>query len=192
MTTTEIYLFRHAQTLWNEQKRFQGQKNSDLSDLGILQARKMAEKIKLLKPDVFITSGLKRTKETLQYALEEMGEERNIYEFIEFNEAAFGNWEGMLLEDVLKEFNVEYDTHKERPHLFRLQGAETYFEIQNRSIKGIKKILGKFPGKKVAVVTHGMVILCLTGYLRNIPIKRIREKVSIPNNTDFIKTCWYH
>ena len=62
MTTTEIYLFRHAQTLWNEQKRFQGQKNSDLSDLGILQARKMAEKIKLLKPDVFYNIRFKKNE----------------------------------------------------------------------------------------------------------------------------------
>jgi probable phosphoglycerate mutase len=191
MKCCEIYFFRHAQTEWNLQKRFQGQKNSDLSENGILQSKKMGKKIMSISPDVFITSGLKRTKDTLKYAIEELNIKKETVEMPTFNEASFGLWEGMKISDVIKNYNSVFETHKNYPHLFKMEGAETYLEIQSRALSGINEIINKYPGKKVAVITHGMTILCLLGYIRNIPIKNIREKIAIPENTDFIKICWY-
>ena len=191
MNVTEIFFFRHAQTLWNLEKRFQGQKNSELSETGILQSRQMSEKIKEIAPDIFITSELKRTKDTLMHALGNIERQKYQIEMSDFNEAAFGCWEGMLIEDVMRQFSAEFRTHREQPHLFKMKDAESYEEIQNRALEGVERIIKEFPGKKVAVITHGMTLLCLIGYIRNIPTKHIRDKVSIPDNTDYIKTCWY-
>lgn len=191
MIKTEIYFFRHAQTEWNQQRRFQGQKDSALSETGIMQSRKMKERILALNPEIFVTSALNRTKNTLYYALEDSKVNSVFLEMKDFNEAAFGCWEGMLIGDVVQNYESEFRLYREQPHLFAMKGAETYLEIQERAVNGIEKILRKYPGKKTAVITHGMVLLCLTGYLRNIPIKNIRDKVSIPDNTDYIKTSWY-
>ena len=41
-----IYLFRHAQTYYNRDKRFTGWKDSKLTPFGIKQAKKVAKKLK--------------------------------------------------------------------------------------------------------------------------------------------------
>lgn len=191
MIKTEIYFFRHAQTIWNLQRRFQGQQNSKLSELGIEQSKNMKKKIEAINPEVFITSGLDRTKETLFYALEGSKIEPETVAVQEFNEASFGCWEGMLIDDVKNQYDDHFKVHQDQPHLFHMKDAESYEEVQRRALNGVKWILNEYPGKKIAVITHGMVLLCLIGYIRNIPIKNIREKVTIPDNTDYFKICWF-
>ena len=46
--STNIFLVRHGQTVWNLEKRWQGNKNSNLTKLGMDQA-KQTKKLFLLK-----------------------------------------------------------------------------------------------------------------------------------------------
>ena len=42
MTTKTIYLFRHGETEWNTEGRYQGHLNSPLTSRGVFQARENA------------------------------------------------------------------------------------------------------------------------------------------------------
>jgi 2,3-bisphosphoglycerate-dependent phosphoglycerate mutase len=45
MMALELWLVRHAETDWNAEKRIQGQSHSQLSSLGIRQAKHLAKRL---------------------------------------------------------------------------------------------------------------------------------------------------
>ncbi len=190
MIPCEMYLFRHAQTRWNLEKRFQGQKDSPLSEMGKLQSKKMAEILQVINPEIVVTSTLDRTKETARLALEEWGQALEIIEMEELKESAFGPWEGMMIDDVKRDFPEEFNSHRTTPHLFEMEGVERYEDIQKRGLEGLKKIAQKHPGKRVVVVTHGLLLLCVLAGIRNIPLSLAREKITIPDNTEYVYVDW--
>jgi len=190
MNTCEMYLFRHAQTKWNLEKRFQGQQNSPLSELGVMQSKKMAEALELIKPDIVVTSTLKRAKETARIALEQWDKTLEVYEMEELKESAFGAWEGMLIDDVMRDYPEEFNQHRKSPHLFQMEGVERYVDLQTRGLKGLKQIAQKHSGERVVVVTHGLLLLCILAGVREIPLEKAREKIAIPDNTEYVRVDW--
>lgn len=71
---TKLVLLRHGESQWNKENRFTGWKDVDLSDKGVLEARKAGQVLKEngLTFDVAYTSLLKRAIKTLWLALEEL------------------------------------------------------------------------------------------------------------------------
>lgn len=64
-----IYLFRHGQTYYNKQGIFTGWKDSNLTPLGIRQAKKIANKLKNKKIQVAFQTRLGRSQDTLRIIL---------------------------------------------------------------------------------------------------------------------------
>ena len=57
-------LWRHGQTQWNDSRRFQGQTDVALDDVGRAQASLAAEQLAGLSPQLIVTSDLVRAAET--------------------------------------------------------------------------------------------------------------------------------
>ncbi len=190
MKRCELYLFRHAQTQWNLERRFQGHQDSPLSEFGIEQSKKMGNVLEAINPDVLITSTLKRTKETARIAMEEWGQIREIVEMDALKEAYFGPWEGITIEQVKQTYPNAFHQHKTNPHLFQLEGIEGYEQIQKRATDALKQIAIDYPSKRVAVVTHGLLLLCVLAAIREIPLQLAREKIEIPDNTQYVRVDW--
>ncbi|MGW0901929.1 histidine phosphatase family protein, partial [Streptomyces goshikiensis] len=51
-TGRKIVLWRHGQTSWNLERRFQGSTDIELTETGVAQARRAARLLASLKPDV--------------------------------------------------------------------------------------------------------------------------------------------
>ena len=62
----KIYITRHSLTTWNEEKRLQGWKNSDLTKQGLEDAKRLGNYLKNQSFDGIYSSPLKRAKETAQ------------------------------------------------------------------------------------------------------------------------------
>ena len=64
---SKLILTRHGQSVWNAENRFTGWVDVDLSEKGVLEAKKSGKLIKKLKIniDVSYTSFLKRAIKTL-------------------------------------------------------------------------------------------------------------------------------
>ena len=52
------YIVRHGKTVWNTEKRTQGQKNSELTEQGIEHARQFSRKISHMHIDEVYSSDL--------------------------------------------------------------------------------------------------------------------------------------
>ncbi|MFC9289882.1 histidine phosphatase family protein, partial [Streptomyces sp. NPDC057052] len=55
-----VILWRHGQTLWNVERRFQGTTDVPLTETGVAQARRSARLLASLKPDAIVASDLRR------------------------------------------------------------------------------------------------------------------------------------
>ena len=95
----EPYILRHGEMLWNQQGRFQGQKNSPLTDKGRRQAMAQGEVLRSVKclPRIVFVSPLGRTLTTANLAAPCIETHVKEPPFLEIN---FGAWEGATREDI--------------------------------------------------------------------------------------------
>ena len=68
--TSNLFVFRHAETFDNKNGVFSGWRDSKLTPKGILEAGKIAEQLAEYTIDYAFTSHLKRTKKTLKIVLQ--------------------------------------------------------------------------------------------------------------------------
>ena len=60
----KVYVMRHGLTDWNLNNKIQGQKDTELNEIGIQQAKDAREKFNSYNFDLIICSPLKRAKST--------------------------------------------------------------------------------------------------------------------------------
>ena len=100
----KLYVIRHVQTNLNLKGIIQGQKDIELNDKGINEARKAKDEFNNLKIDLIMCSPLKRAKETAKI----LNEDKNINIIYkkELTERGLGNFEG---ESCITEENDIYN-----------------------------------------------------------------------------------
>ena len=157
----ELHLIRHGETNWNKERRVQGQSDSHLTDLGTLQAKELGQRIAHLEFDKIYCSSSLRTRQTAEHAFPESTTEIKYLD--ELREIFLGPWEGHLYEDLAQSEPDSHGHFWEQPHLFRLSGAESFFELQQRAIDAVAEIeaahrTDSVSGRKVAIVSHGALI----------------------------------
>ena len=167
----EIHLIRHGETDWNKERRVQGQSESQLTELGIQQAQQLGRRIDHLDFDKIYCSSSLRTRQTAEHAFPDTNTE--IAYLDELREIFLGHWEGHLYEDLAKR---EPDSHRhfwEQPHLFDVEGAETFYQLQERAVGAVRKMLKQFVRRKVAIVSHGALIKSLLCHFQQRPMSEL-------------------
>jgi len=187
---TRIYFVRHAQTLWNRERRFQGQADTPLTPEGIEQARQLGKQLCSFALDRVVVSKLGRTLLTASIALVHAGKELPLLSLDLFNEASFSQWQGRYGDEVAREFPQTFHDFFHNPQSYSLPGGETYPEVEKRVQQGVEWLLQNYPGENILVVTHGLVFCCLLGWIRNIPLAHFRDRIRMPGNTEILSTCW--
>ena len=106
----KLVLVRHGQSVWNLENKFTGWTDVDLSAQGVEEAKEAG---KILKEkgfhfDLAFTSVLKRAENTLEYILEEMGEENiEVRRSWKLNERHYGALQGLNKEETKEKYGAE-------------------------------------------------------------------------------------
>lgn len=161
---TKIYFTRHGETVWNRQFRFQGHKDSDLTDKGVLAAELLADRIEEIELDYIISSPLMRA-----YSTAEILKGKKDVEIIRHNglkEINLGDFEGMSYADIKKEHPKLLDLIESDPINNRYPNGENLREFYNRVVDAFKEIIGNYRNKTTLIVAHGGTIKCIEAYIR--------------------------
>lgn len=150
-----LYLIRHGETDFNRDGRIQGHTESDLSERGRDQARRVGERLRQHDLIAAYTSPARRAVDTCNIALDGMVP---VHEREGLREIHLGAWEGRKAADLRVEFPDEVRLWFEKPSAVHIDGAETLLDFRDRVTTTMDGIRGGYDGGAIAVFAHGGVI----------------------------------
>ena len=176
---TEIYLIRHTQAEGNVYRAMQGHWDGDVTALGLRQIDALAERFRGVKVDALYSSDLKRAMLTAD-AIRRF-RPMELHTLFDLREINVGPWEARFFADILHEQPAETELFLRRSAEFSLPGAESYSDVCRRAVAALESIAEENEGKTVAVVSHGVTILCLLSHMLGLPLDD--PKLPICGNT---------
>ena len=99
-------LWRHGQTVWNAERRFQGQSDIPLDETGQAQAERAARLLAALRPDLIVSSDLSRAAGTAAALARLTGLEVVLDK--DLRERSGGSWEGLTDTEIRTRYPVEH------------------------------------------------------------------------------------
>jgi probable phosphoglycerate mutase len=176
---TVIYFTRHGETEWNRQMRFQGNKNSELTEKGILAAELLSQRVEEIDLDCIIASPLKRAYHTAEII--RGSKEIEIIKNDGFKEINLGDFEGMRLDEIRKNWGLLLKNIEDDPFINRYPNGESLMEFYKRVETSFKDVIDRYRGKNTLIVAHGGTIKCIECYIRNAQINKDWMKGVVSN-----------
>ncbi|MES9557065.1 MULTISPECIES: histidine phosphatase family protein [unclassified Streptomyces] len=158
-----IVLWRHGQTAWNLERRFQGSTDIALTEAGVGQAQRSARLLASLKPDAIVASDLQRAAATAAELAAITGLE--VAHDAGLRETYAGAWQGLTHEEILGQYGEQYAAWK-RGEAVRRGGGELETEVADRAAPVVLGHADKLPENgTLVVVSHGGTIRTTIGRL---------------------------
>jgi probable phosphoglycerate mutase len=152
----KIYLARHGQDQDNANGILNGHRDQPLTEIGINQAKEVAQKIKEanLKFDIIFSSPLQRAFKTAEIIAETLGNTSPIKEDL-LIERDFGIMTGKPVSSIIEICAPNVIETEEINYFLSPEGAETFQDLINRGKKLLNKLDSKYQNKNILLVTHG-------------------------------------
>ncbi|KOT96434.1 MULTISPECIES: histidine phosphatase family protein [Streptomyces] len=158
-----VILWRHGQTAWNVERRFQGSTDVELTATGVAQARRAAGLLVHLRPDAIVASDLSRASATAAELSALTGLQVTLEEGL--RETYAGVWQGLTHEEIIARYGDEYTAWK-RGEPVRRGGGELETEVADRAAPVVLRHAEKLPEDgTLVVVSHGGTIRTTIGRL---------------------------
>jgi probable phosphoglycerate mutase len=173
LLTKTIYLIRHGETEFNRRGVVQGSGiDSDLNELGFLQARAFFDTYQDIEFDKIYTSKLRRTVQSVQEFI-------NVgipYEQFEgLNEISWGEKEGKIPNYLEDENYLEIIVNwgKGKTDIPAAKGGETPEQVVVRQKTAFEEIIARSDERMILVAMHGRAIRILLTHLLDLPLSEM-------------------
>jgi broad specificity phosphatase PhoE len=179
---TRFGLIRHAETLWNQESRIQGHRDSPLTDRGKKDADGWGRQLSRIPWDRILCSDLGRAVETAAII--------NYYLQIPFEtdfrlrEQDWGEWSAKRIAKIESEALPKLDETKRTGWQFCPPGGEDRLSVWQRSCQALIAAADKYPGDTILIVTHEGVIKSL--------IYRLYHRKYLPDEPALVKSLHLH
>jgi probable phosphoglycerate mutase len=162
-----VVLWRHGQTDWNVENRFQGHSDIPLNKVGHYQASEAAKVLAALRPDRIISSDLIRAQETAAplASLTDIKVEINP----NLRETDGGLWEGKLASENRATHGELFANWYEGGDEPAGVTGERRSDVAKRAVAVIEKETTNFSGT-IVFVTHGGTVRSVLGSILKLPI----------------------
>ena len=159
---TRLLLVRHGSTAWNAQRRYQGQSDTTLSEVGQDQVKHLAERLRTEGVDALYASDLRRAWETAERIAAH--HQVAIRPEPRLREISFGDWEGKTHEQIEADDSKLLAQWYDDPMHTSPPGGETLQEVEVRVEAALDTIVQRHPEETTVVVAHGgtlRVVICI-------------------------------
>ncbi|MFE4392769.1 MULTISPECIES: bifunctional RNase H/acid phosphatase [Streptomycetaceae] len=154
-TPTTFVLLRHGETPLTPEKRFSGSGGSDpeLSDKGRWQAERAAEALAARgSVQAVVASPMLRTRQTAETVAARLGLEVRYEDGL--REVDFGAWEGLTFAEVRERYPDDLTAWLGSAKAKPTGSGESFTTLTHRAGVARDKILARYAGKTVLVVSH--------------------------------------
>lgn len=154
MTAARLVIWRHGQTDWNLQRRWQGESDIPLNATGIGQARAAAPAVAALGITEIWSSDLQRARATAEELAAVTG--LPVRTDHRLREISVGEWSGRSVEELRDEFAAVLEAEAQGEDVVR-GGGESVRQVERRVAEALAEIGEQAPDDAVvAVVMHGL------------------------------------
>lgn len=158
-----LVVVRHARTAWNAQRRFQGQADPPLDEVGRAQAYEMAALVAALEPGAIVSSDAVRALQTADPLGDVCG--LPVQNEPRLRERSLGHWEGLTRDEVATRYPDEYADWVAGRDVSR-RGGESREQVARRALAAFADL----PDVPTAVmVTHSATAMALCAALLGMP-----------------------
>lgn len=167
----QIILWRHGQTDWNVENRFQGHSDIPLNSVGRYQAKQAARVLRDLEPTSIISSDLSRALATAEALADVTGLEVRVDKRL--RETNGGSWEGKTgAENRAQDYErfIRWIDGNDDP---AGGDGERRTEVAARALEAILATLDlkdRSLEERLVVVTHGGTARCVLGSILELPL----------------------
>ncbi|MET8627505.1 bifunctional RNase H/acid phosphatase [Kitasatospora sp. NPDC004669] len=154
-TPTTFVLLRHGETPLTPEKRFSGSGGTDpeLSDKGRWQAERAAEALAARGSiQAVVASPMLRTRQTAETVAARLGLEVRYEDGL--REVDFGDWEGLTFGEVQERYPEDLAAWLGSAKVKPTGSGESFTTLTHRAGVARDKILTRYAGKTVLVVSH--------------------------------------
>ena len=163
MSSRELILVRHGETLHNVNRITQGWSDSELSERGREQVLRLAERIQTMQPTGLFSSPLGRAMSTARAIADATGLE--IVPLDDLREMNYGRWEGRAFTDIRVEDEDIYRRWIADEDCPCPEG-ESHSDVRRRVLRALESV----NSERAVVVAHGTAIRIGATALLNLPL----------------------
>lgn len=166
-----VYIVRHGLTIWNNEKRYQGHTDIELSEEGKEQAAALQKRLAGVKFEAIFSSDLSRAFETARIIAEPHNLDVKVIPGVK--EMNFGVWEGLTFPDLQSKYPDLVKIWMERPQDLAIPEGESFLLVRERAMEAITTITKEYPYGDLAIVSHGGTIAAVLTGLLGLPVEKM-------------------
>lgn len=158
MQATRILAIRHGETAWNVDTRLQGHLDIPLNEVGLRQARHLAQALVQRDAiDAIYASDLSRAHTTASAIAQAMG--RAVTAHAGLRERHFGVFQGRTFAEIETELpDHAWQWRKRVPEWTPPGGGESLVALRERILKTVDELAARHTGQQIVLVVHGGVL----------------------------------
>lgn len=168
-----LILTRHGETEWNLVHRTQGRTDTDLTETGREQARRISKRLAGLEFECVYTSPLRRARDTAEIIAQTRAVP--VIDDPSLMEMAFGEWEGLTFTQIGETFPDELSVWSSTPHFCNIPGGEPFAQLVARCAEFLRRAEESHKDGIIAAVSHSVPTKVIAALSLGVPMEKLHN-----------------
>jgi alpha-ribazole phosphatase len=166
-----IYLLRHGDSRRDDVKRFIGQTDTPLNEIGRGQAEWWRKELSSFPFSRIYCSDLNRSRETAQIICK--NSKGPIQELPELREINLGQWDGLPVQEVRRRYPGEFEKRGVDLVPYRPAGGESFYDVRERVVPVFERISRDLESGRILITGHAGVNRIILCHLLGMPLANL-------------------